>query len=164
MSNIESKSINIFPLAKPRTSNYSRLFYEQHVTNMLRQLMDTDGFIIQSCSINDNKCVGDLIFNLYGYYFKINSGAYLGDLSAGNYISAKITLTESEPIEIVGQDENDVYTGLEIICTDDISNDNPNIKMLTLFTKIEDKWQPITSSFNKFNPQSLIVDIIDGKH
>lgn len=165
MSNIQSGNINIFPLAKPRTTNYSRLFYEQHVTNMLRQLMDTDGFIIQSCSISsDNKCIGDLIFNLYGYYFKINSGTDLGDLSTGNYINAKITLTETEPIEIVGQDEDNMYTGLEIICSDDISNNNPNTKILTLFTKIGDKWEPLSSSFNKFNPQSLIVDVIDGKH
>lgn len=164
MSNIKSTDISIFPLAKPRQNNTSRLFYEQNVTNLLRQLMDTDGFIIQPCELDGNKCKGELIFNLYGYYFKINNGATLVDNLNGEYIIARITLTENEPVEIEGQDDNDLYTGLEIICSDNISNNNPNTKILTLFTKIGDKWEPLSSSFNKFNPQSLIVDVIDGKH
>ena len=164
MSNIKSTDISIFPLAKPRQNNTSRLFYEQNVTNLLRQLMDTDGFIIQPCELDGNKCKGELIFNLYGYYFKINNGATLVDDLNGTYIIARITLTETEPVEIDGQDDNDLYTGLDIICTDTISNDNTNSKTLVIFEKINDSWQPYNSSFNKFNPQSLIITGIDGKH
>lgn len=164
MSNIKSTDISIFPLAKPRQNNISRLFYEQNVTNLLRQLMDTDGFIIQPCELDGNKCKGELIFNLYGYYFKINDGATLVDDLNGKYIVATIKLTENEPVEIDGQDDNDLYTGLNIICRDTISNDNPNVKTLTIFEKVDNNWQPCSSSFNKFNPQSLIITGIDGKH
>ena len=165
MSNIKSENISIFPLAKPRINNTSRLFYEQNVTNLLRQLMDTDGFIIQPCELNGNVCNGDLIFNLYGYYFKIDHETTLtDDMTTGNYIIAQIKLTENEPVEIDGQDDNDVYTGLDILCTDEIESNNSNAKRLVIFEKINGEWQVPSSSFNKFNPQSLVITGIDGKH
>ena len=165
MSNIRSENIQIFPLAKPRKENISsRLFYEQNVTNLLRQLMDTDGFIIQSCTISNNICDDDLIFNIHGYYFKIEKGTDLGDLSTGNYIIAEIHLSETEPVEIDGQDEDDYYTGLDIICVTNLSNDDLNSKRLILFEKVNDEWTSYNSSYNKFNPQSLVISGIDGKH
>lgn len=170
MSNIQSQYIKIFPLAKPRKNNIaSRLFYEQNVTNLLRQLMDTEGFIIQPCEIDNNTCKGDLIFNLYGYYFEIKSGTNLGDLSTGKYIIANILLSSQEPIEIEGQDEQKedtyFYTGLEINCTDDISNKNSNVKSLILFEKNDsDNWEIYKPSLNKFDVRSLLISGIDGKH
>ena len=164
MSKIRSEHISIFPLAKPRTNNTSRLFYEQNVTNLLRQLMDTDGFIIQSCTISNNVCDDDLIFNIYGYYFKIKSGTDLGDLSTGNYIIAQIKLTETEPVEIDGQDNDNFYTGLDILCTNELESTDINIKRLVLFEKINNEWQVPSSSFTKFNLQSMLITGIDGKH
>lgn len=168
MSNIKSTDISIFPLAKPRLDNTSRLFYEQNVTNLLRQLMDTDGFIIQDCEINNTESNKDLIFNLYGYYFKIKREAISTILSTnlnnGEYIIAKIKLTQQEPIEIDGQDDNDLYTGLEIICNDTIpQNNDSNSKTLVLFEKVNNEWKPYNNSLNKFNSQSLSISGIDGK-
>lgn len=99
MSYINKDAISIFPLAKNRPSDRSaRLFYENNVANIIRQLVDTEGFIIlpeagtdatQDLFVLNNdssKTVLDgaedllkitfsinapLVFNLYGYYFNI---------------------------------------------------------------------------------------------
>lgn len=99
MSYINKDAISVFPLAKNRPSDRSaRLFYENNVANIIRQLVDTEGFIIlpevetdltQDLFVLNNdssKTVLDgaedslkitfsisapLVFNLYGYYFNI---------------------------------------------------------------------------------------------
>lgn len=99
MSYINKDAISVFPLAKNRPSDRSaRLFYENNVANIIRQLVDTEGFIIlpeagtdatQDLFVLNNdssKTILDgseeslkitfsinapLVFNLYGYYFNI---------------------------------------------------------------------------------------------
>lgn len=99
MSYINTDAISVFPLAKNRPSDRSaRLFYENNVANIIRQLVDTEGFIILPeagtdatqdlfvLNTDSSKTVLDgaedllkitfsihapLVFNLYGYYFNI---------------------------------------------------------------------------------------------
>lgn len=142
---VASASVRAFPLGRPRSNSSSditsRIFYEQTVTNLVKQLIDVDGFLITGPSINSSngQINGDLEFNLGGYWFKINSGTSIfplnnsgqliyeqpGTVGTGTalvnktcYIYACIDLTNDVPIEIEGQDVNSNYEGLLFIASD----------------------------------------------
>lgn len=91
MSFIDTNYLHIFPLGKNRPSDRSsRLFYENNVANLIRQLIDTEGFIVnwknpeehsnqlQGVS-NNSKTVlkfnSDLNMNLFGYFISVATGA-----------------------------------------------------------------------------------------
>ena len=142
---LPSTNVRAFPLGKSRVASSeditSRIFYEQTVSNIIRQLIDTQGFIISAPSnINlDGTIEGDLEFNLGGYYFKVLNGTScfpLGDngefvtisgapafeSSQQVYIYFCVDVDEKEPKEIIGQDVTDtsgesVYQGLLIECS-----------------------------------------------
>ena len=146
---LSSTNVRAFPLGKSRSTGSnditSRIFYEQTVSNIIRQLIDTQGFIISAPSnINlDGTIEEDLEFNLGGYYFKVlngtscfplgNDGAFVnnGDppvtpdqfkQQQQMYIYFCIDVEEEEPKEIIGQDVTDtsgesVYQGLIIECS-----------------------------------------------
>ena len=151
---LDSGKVLAFPLGKPRTSGIrdisSRIFYEQNVSNLIRQLIDFEGFIISGDqTLNSNgQITNPLLFNLGGYYFEISPGTELLSwpvldrdgypLKSGSenispaYIYALIQI---EPLsvavgpdvtatikEISGQDADGVYKGLEIF-----GSLNPNL-------------------------------------
>ena len=105
MNNVISTAVKVFPLSKNRpTDRSSRLFYEDNVTNMITQVIDTEGFIIKpSLSEEIRKeysadgyfeltkdSNGDyflrlssqhsLVFNLGGYRFELISDSTSVDL------------------------------------------------------------------------------------
>lgn len=53
---LQSKQVKAFPLGRPRSTSSnditSRIFYEQNVSNIIRQLIDVPGFIISAPSIS----------------------------------------------------------------------------------------------------------------
>lgn len=137
--NINSRNIHVFPLAKNRIDDRSaRLFYEDNIANIVRQVIDTEGFIIspsdgkldlkaQSVDTTGNtvkylfKLKGDFEFNLHGYYFSISKDSIIcevefrSDISDDSLIAdvyAYITIKDGE---IQGQDLDDVYTGLNVV-------------------------------------------------
>lgn len=133
---LSSSSVKAFPLGRSRTVSSgditSRIFYEQTVSNIVRQIIDTEGFIITPFpTINTSGVIsGNLELNLGGYYFIINAATNCfplndsGSLIDGNnnpfssqqqiYIYFCIDLTDEEPYEIIGQDVNNEYQGLII--------------------------------------------------
>lgn len=95
---VASESVKGFPLGKPRSGNSndltSRIFYESMVTNLIRQLVDVDGFLISSpgiyinpSTVNDNYKItdADLEFNLGGYWFKVNKGTVIVPTSPNDH-------------------------------------------------------------------------------
>lgn len=151
---LSSTAVKAFPLGKPRAQDSgditSRIFYEQTVSNIIRQLIDTKGFLINCPSTIPTTGVlsSRLEFNLGGYWFEVDSGTNIFPFNANKelvheeytdegtnetvlenktcYIYACIELTSSEPYEISGQDtDTGNYEGLKFIASD-ISPDNFN--------------------------------------
>lgn len=179
---IQSTNIDIFPMAKSRDgiSLTNRLFYEQNIANLIRQVVDKEGFIISGGELNGTELSTDLIFNIYGYWVCIKSGTDLkGAFDSGNEVSAHITLNNDPVQEIVGQDEgegtNKLYEGL-LLSSSAPSVDAPDnqcVKSLLLFIKDSNGWKVNSDAFYKvncssvdfrgFNPQLLNISSIDGK-
>ena len=178
MSYIATENISIFPLSKERPKKReNNIFYESNVANILRQLIDTEGFIITPPSDATEllrvengslKLQKSLMFNIYGYYVEISSGASLADnVAKDDVFYACIKIKDNE---IDGQDnDSDKYEGLNIVT--DISNlTGEEYHSLPLFeiTKIDgDKCECkfIQDSYTKIQPKSFdfSIDFIDGK-
>lgn len=150
---IKSESIKIFPLAKPRSKDSSsRLFYEDNIANIIRQVTSGNGFIINApttlSTYNGYYRVNqDLEFNIYGYYVKITKSSNIISVSDTNkngtnynYIYAKIKLNNSTTPEINGQDDGGNYTGLEILSGNTLPSDTDTEKYLKLFTNNDNKF------------------------
>ena len=194
MSFIKTESISIFPLAKNRPSDRgARLFYEDNVANIIRQMIDTQGFIInpdQESSANfirfgslsgDNKITlyieRPLTFNLGGYYFNIGeeySPVTIFDqepltqeqVDNGFQVWARIELDVVNK-EIIGQDdkEDGVYQGLVFSTASTSDAFHYNIKIADCWFE-DDSFnsQLATDSYIKVDNGSLNVKRIDGKH
>lgn len=139
--NIQSSQISVFPLSKNRTSDRSaRLFYENNVANLIRQVVDVEGFLITKDGLelyadsnpkNENRfdlsviTRNPIIFNLYGYYFNIAGSSTIftiADIADGTTaipsqsLYAAITI-DNITNEIAGFDNGNVYEGL-LLTTD----------------------------------------------
>ena len=144
--NITSSSISVFPLAKNRTSDRSaRLFYENNVANLIRQLIDVEGFIISkdelklsmsSSVVSDHfvelclAVINPLVFNLHGYYFNVrgNSIVYKYDKINASETTLEDSLYAMLRIdnitnEIIGFDNaSDEYEGLHILTESELND------------------------------------------
>lgn len=154
MSNVSSGNIEVFPTTK-RTS--SRLWTEKHTVSIINKLIDNeDGFVIS------NDLSSGISFNVYGYYFNINSA---GLVQIQNLISsgtgdvyAKIII---ENDELKGQDEGTVYKGVEFVTS---LPSGEGVHSLKILSKTNNGWIIPNSSKIKFNTKSLNIDlsVIDG--
>lgn len=192
---VSSKSISVFPLSKNRpTDRSSRLFYENNVANIIRQLVDVDGFIIKAdtnlLSINEKTnpleiTLSEIIFNLYGYYFAVKESTEgpvvvathtAEDLSESKTtfkLYASITINP-DTREIDGQDDDGVYNGFKFVHSPGPIEveDGEHILHICDYTlyKENGEWQITTqlnnNAFKKISSESLDMSInrIDGKH
>lgn len=172
MSYILSDKISIFPLAKHRVNkNNDRLFYEHNVANLIRQLIDTEGFIIRGPETvaTDGLLTSELEFNLYGYHIMIESGTNLfsSNLSGDIYAQIELSTDKNVPTEIVGQDESETkeYKGLEITSTPNTSSENH--RSIKLYERKETAgmvtFELCEDSLIKFKQSRVKVIGIDGK-
>lgn len=169
---INSNKLKVFPLAKNRTVNRgSRLFYEENVTNLIRQIVDKPSFMIDGpTGIKPTDALSrDLEFNIYGYYFCIKAGTVLRDMGSKSYLVAKIKLNINSdmPTEISGQDEGNLYKGLEVYTSDTLPVDTDTDKYLVLGERNPaGVWQNYMPSYAKFDLRSIGLGItgIDGAH
>ena len=192
---LQSKQVKAFPLGRPRSTSSnditSRIFYEQNVSNIIRQLIDVPGFIISASDISMPSGTisgNNLIIDIGGYYFDILSGSSIvpfnsdGAVVDGNtvlkdstvYLYFCIDTTNEEPHEIIGQDSTDnTYQGLVI----EVSTLNPDTfnkhtyNLPVYFGNTDsngipkaDTWMIYANSYMKFNARSLNITGIDGKH
>ena len=143
---INTSSIHVFPLAKNRQEDRSaRLFYENNIANLTRQVVDNVGFIITPKSEDlstgisykmsttqpvNGDYVGydfilksDFCFNLYGYYFMLEPETTIIQV---NFHRQKADLQKIADVyaaivvnngEILGQDDSNTgeYSGLHIL-------------------------------------------------
>lgn len=175
---LASQSVKVFPLAKYRSVESlditSRLFYEQNVSNLIRQLIDTQGFIISGTVFTNGIVNSDapFCFNLYGYYWEIAANTNLVDsgVSNGTYVIAQIQMQERTPDintgvippqEIEGQDVEGEFQALQINTVTQLPT---NGIYLVLLQKQGNNWIIPDSSYNKFDSKSLSITGIDGKH
>lgn len=192
-TNITSSGIHVFPLAKNRpTDRRARLFYEDNVANIVRQVVDVNGFItspsidstgLLRCEVKNSENDIELVlnkmlsFNLNGYYFEIASDTALytivrsevpekGTKSFKLYASIKL---DKDKREISGQDEGAVYTGLVI--KEALSDDYIQLPLFNCALYVDSNGNRVTesslikSSYKRFESSSLdySIDIIDGK-
>ena len=175
---ISSINVNLFPYSKPRASTdqrTNRLFYEQNITNLVKQLTDTKSFLINVPALNedDYSCTitDDLEFNLYGYYFKVNAGTVIYNSQGQPMLTktklyAEIEIDTSSGIEqLAGQDNNLFFEGLNIVTT---PTEGENYKSILLYTKTSEtppKWDPNDDGYTKFIwDRSFKISGIDGKY
>lgn len=195
---LSSTYVKAFPLGRPRatTSNdiTSRIFYEQTVSNIIRQLIDVEGFIITGSTITNEsgKLSSNLEINIGGYYFNIDSAANVFQLNTDGaiidntgriltnstvYIYFCTDLTENEPREVIGQDSTDGnYQGLILeMSTVKPGTYNEHTYQVPIFVgQTDGNGRPIVSpdntwvvyedSYIKFDVDSLSITGIDGKH
>ena len=167
---LNSTNIKVFPLAKNRdTDPGARHMYESNIANIIRQLIDNEGYIIKATELTlENGCFNltGLEFNLHGYYVCINASGDSTPLIAFTADSEATALYASLSIlngEISGQDETDLYRGIEFTF-----NKPSNVTaFIKLFNVQEDtgvyKLVPVKESFQKFDAKSLNITKIDGK-
>lgn len=198
---IDKGSIHVFPLAKNRSEDKAaRLFYEDNIANIVRQVTDTTGFIIAP-QANDLKSKisyvksatqpvnGDLVrydfilsdsfsFNLYGYYFMLDSGTKLvqvdfdatkSELQHVADIYAAIVVNDGE---VQGQDDEGVYNGLHVLTSKPSTEDGYTavLKLFSIDTSIINSNRTFDfivddSSYIKSNASSvnIVIKRIDGK-
>lgn len=165
---LKSEQVKAFPLAKPRLGLSkditSRIFYEQNVSNIIRQIIDVQGFVI-SGKVNEDGSVSEkLCFDIFGYYFELGVGTELVNEEIDDKVFVMIRLTDAEPFEIDGQDEDGSYKGLML------SNRlEDGCKGFQLLESSKDssgtkRWKLFDSSYSKFEVKSLGIDWIDAKH
>lgn len=180
---VDSKNIRIFPFAKYRTNVNdlgSRLFYENNVSRLIRQLTDTEGFII-SGNISYDKdsrkiyTSSDSIFslNIHGYYIEIDGNTELYEIKGEeDSIFAYITLTTSQtnpsgsvvsPPEIEGQDNASKFEAVKFDV--EIPDGSIGIQIAEKIINGEDIiWRIPQNSYKKFDSNTIKITKIDGKH
>lgn len=192
---LQSKQVKAFPLGRPRSTSSnditSRIFYEQNVSNIIRQLIDVPGFIISASGINmpsGTVSGSNLVIDIGGYYFDISNGSTIVPFTSDGavvdgttilknstvYLYFCIDTTSEEPHEIIGQDSTDnTYQGL-VIEVSTLSPDKFNKHTYNLpvyFGNTDNNgipkantWKIYANSMMKFNSESLNITGIDGKH
>ena len=175
--NINSSSISVFPCANrgQEYDLYSRLTSEYNLTNIINQLVDTDGFVI-SYEINGK---GTLSFNIHGYFFNVTdvnsiingltTEATTEDTTVENIYGVITLRTVSNWTELgkVGAeivDEDSSFTGIDFVASKPVDV-SANTYYLHLLAKNGETWEVPQESKVKFrtegNSHSLIID--DGE-
>ena len=174
---LQSDRVKAFPLAAPRSNSSnditSRIFYEQNVSNLIRQLVDVDGFVISGEVDSENGNVKDkLCFNIYGYYFELSNGAEIAKVEDSEatkiYVGIKFIYNdegEVYPLEISGQDEGGKYTGLEFSGSEFGSEYKSFLLLENTGKSVEGKnnWRIAPESYYRFNIDKLGIDWIEAK-
>ena len=194
MGTIASNNIQIFPLAKPRATNLSnRLFYENNVAAIIRQITSNKSFIVDATipteratavkstdsniitiqGYNDSNSYA-LEFNIYGYRIQIQNGTVISvDNINSKYLIGKLKITNPDDAnltEIDGQDVSGSFNGFEIISSDSELIDTATEKYLILFekdTSNNSKYNMYEKSLQLFTSKSIditgMITVIDGK-
>lgn len=166
---VKSDAVKAFPLAKPRLGTSkditSRIFYEQNVSNMIRQIIDVDGFIISGSVTTAGVVQDSLCFDIYGYYFELSNGTKLVESgTSATKVFALIKVSNTEPVEIEGQDESGEYRGL--CFSDKLESGYKGFQLLEKQdgSGPDSGWRLVIPSYRKFDIDSLGIDWIDAKH
>ena len=172
MSAISRDLIHIFPNSKD-TVAISKLFYEQNITNIVRQVTDKECYVICGRVNTDGtgKVDGKLTLSLYGYYLCIKNETDLVGLAKADSADAvyiNIFLNNNSPQELDGQTDSSgddrVFDPITLTTEKAISGANNTVYSLKILEKVSGKWQIPNDSKIKFNAESFGLYEIDGQH
>lgn len=158
--NINSNNIVVFPSVNRSvvgtTHKEAVQFTELNVTQIINRIVDRDSFIVKVSNVVDNKV--DITINIFGYYFDIKQ-LDLSSFSTSVYAYVDI-LNKVDGVTIsynlVGEDSNDVFTGLNIVSTVPSNTDVTKTRYsLLLFTKTNNVWSVNEDALIKFGQASL---------
>lgn len=158
---LDSSNVKVFPFAKFRgeTDISSRLFYEDNISRLIRQVVDTEGFVV-SGSITSAGFTSQegLAINIHGYYFYITKETSIVPSETSTTCYASIKLTEGAISELSGQDDSGKFTVLNFT---DIVPEDANVFYVKLAEKTTTGWVINKELTRKFN---FGYSAIDGKH
>ena len=163
---VASEDVVVFPLSKSRLNDgtidmdRTRLLTEKSVSNIINQLIDTNGFVISKEDSATKKVTVE--FNLMGYYFRVTLDFGLNEIKEalnGTEVYANIYIDGYQ--EIQGQDNEGKYEGL-ILSKSPIYS--ASLLILERTSTNSDKWEIPTSSRRRFDLSSLGINGIDGKY
>ena len=158
--NINSNNIVVFPSVNRSVAGTTHKeavqFTELNVTQIINRIVDRDSFIVKVSDVVDNKV--DITINIFGYYFDIKQ-LDLSSFSTSIYAYVDI-LNKVDGVTIsynlVGEDSNDVFTGLNIVSTVPSNTDVTKTRYsLLLFTKTNNVWSVNEDALIKFEQASL---------
>lgn len=157
---INSEEVTVFPSTRRSGYPMSRMMSEANVVGIVNKFLDTDGFVITDTF--STAAGSTLDFNINGYYFSIDtssSSSFNTIISGLSNVYAHITLEavpSTDYIELIGQDDNDVFNGLGI---DDSSTGGTYT--LKLLEKVNGSF--VIPDNSKFKFRDISVDfVIDG--
>lgn len=158
MAYINSENIKVFPSTRRvATQVDARLMTEASMVGIINQLIGKNGFVITQ-SFNANN---PFEFNIFGYYFRVGQGSYVtSSFGSATEIWGKITLDTTTYTELSGQDEDQVYKGLELVSSEPTASST--VKYLKLLEKVGNTWRIPESSKLLFNDNQLDIDIDGG--
>ena len=173
MSYLRTENINVFPSAKRSNKQVSaRFMTEASIVGIINKLIDREGFVITKRE--DVRLDHSFEFNIFGYYFVIDSLQNLIDLNGYNdnpevmEIYGNIIIEKSGNYkELWGQDDDDDgYTGIQF-STAPIVDSNREIHHLLLlkrdaFDSSELDWYVPEESRIRFDFDSAIPADLDG--
>lgn len=170
MSYLKSEEINVFPLAKGRTTTQAdNMLYEKNVTSLVTQVADTQGYVITKDITNHFSVSGSTItlnsnetfeFSLGGHKISITAPSDGSINLGGTEVWASILLNDDG--EIQGQDNDTLYEGVNFTNTQPSESNSISLKLLTI---TEDNTVKVPEeSYQKFNVNSINsgIKFIDG--
>ena len=157
MSNyLASEIISVYPSARRGiTKPESRLVTESALVGIVNKLIDKTGFVITNPFQADRA----FEFNIYGYYFKVATGQAITSLfpsaATNSTIYGVIHLDSLDPsvVELAGQDEDNVYTGIDFTLTEPSSG-----YWVALLQKGSSGWVVPENSTFKFDFPDVDID------
>ena len=162
--NLNRTLISVFPLSKNRSGDSnSRALTEDRIANIIRQIVDVDGFVISN-SVRDSS----FQFNLYGYFITVEGLENIysnGEFDTANEIWANITLDGNNEISGQDDDNTDVYTGVSFNST---ATGSHSLKLLEKKTSAQGTTEWVIPELSRYKLVSdtikLEITRIDGKH
>lgn len=158
---LDSSNVKVFPFAKFRgeTDISSRLFYEDNISRLIRQVVDTEGFVVSGGITSTGVTSQEgLAINIHGYYFYITKETSIVPSETSTNCYASIKLTEGVISELSGQDDSGKFTVLNFT---DTAPEDANVFYVKLAEKTTTGWTINNELKRKFN---FGYSAIDGKH
>ena len=169
---LDSSKVKVFPFARfrePENDIASRLFYEENISRLIRQVVDTECFIV-SGGINNDGSTSDegLAINIHGYYFYIKQGtSIVPNTDVPNtdprtcYVSIQLT-SGGAVSELFGQDDEGEFKALNFTANIPTATEGTNVFYVKLAEKTtNNNWVINNELKRKFN---FGYSAIDGKH
>lgn len=160
---LDSDKIKVFPFAKTRADDdiSSRLFYEENISRLVRQVVDTEGFVVSggitSTGITSQE---GLAINIHGYYFYIEKETSIVPDESSTTCYASIKLTSGGSVsELIGQDND--KGKFDALNFTNIPPEDTNVFYVKLAEKTTTGWVINNELKRKFN---FGYSAIDGKH